>query len=404
MPAVTPTPHDAALAPAKPPRDGLRRKSLALLLLLAATVAGVARVLGNPPPIPAAGAVACSHLSWSSVAAALLPKPLGGTGDIGTIALRGWQCAEAYHVESPSHVLVAMSALYVGLQAFAIPGPLVLSIVSGAVFGVWRGQALVAVWATSGATLCYLLSATLAEPLIRRCLPGRLADMQARIAPVVAHPHRLFWYMLAMRITPVCPNWLVNLASPLIGVPLHVFVAATLVGLLPANYFHCSTGAALRAITSAAAAAGGMSTVAAGGSGAVSEASTPAAADAAVVGGSASTSAGGEQWGAYIAAEGGHALLSLLLLQVLALVPPWLMRRQEAQQQQRQADGQAAASPPLSSVERNGGSGSDGQLADGAGAVPLEATASGAEAKPASSGGEEAPSSASARRRPRRGA
>jgi len=387
----------AAVTPA--PRDGLRRKSLALLLLLAATVAGVARVLGNPPPIPPAGEAACSQLSWSSVAAAMLPKPLGGTGDIGTLALRGWQCAEAYRVESPSHVLVAMTALYVGLQAFAIPGPLVLSIVSGAVFGVWRGQALVAVWATSGATLCYLLSATLAAPLIRRCLPGRLADMQERIAPVVAHPHRLFWYMLAMRITPVCPNWLVNLASPLIGVPLHVFIAATLVGLLPANYFHCSTGAALRAISSAAAAAGGGG---GGGGGRSAGATDTSATDPIVSGvGSASAGGGGEQWGAYIAAEGGHALLSLLLLQLLALVPPWLMRRQE--HLQLQAEGQPTPSPPLGSTCSGGGSSSsDLKPAAGADAVPREDVSRGDAATRAVGSVEgDAGGSSSARRRPR---
>jgi uncharacterized membrane protein YdjX (TVP38/TMEM64 family) len=36
--------------------------------------------------------------------------------------------------------------------------------------------------------------------------------------------------MLFLRITPLLPNWFVNVASPIVGVPLHIFVLATLVG------------------------------------------------------------------------------------------------------------------------------------------------------------------------------
>jgi uncharacterized membrane protein YdjX (TVP38/TMEM64 family) len=41
------------------------------------------------------------------------------------------------------------------------------------------------------------------------------------------------------------PNWLVNMASPIVGVPLHQFFFATLIGLIPANYLHVSTGQAI---------------------------------------------------------------------------------------------------------------------------------------------------------------
>lgn len=56
--------------------------------------------------------------------------------------------------------------------------------------------------------------------------------------------------MLFLRVTPLIPNWFVNIASPIVGVPFSVFVLSTAIGLVPANYFHAQTGATLASITS----------------------------------------------------------------------------------------------------------------------------------------------------------
>lgn len=48
--------------------------------------------------------------------------------------------------------------------------------------------------------------------------------------------------MLFLRITPLLPNWLINLTSPIVGVPFKHFFFATFFGLLPANIFHVNMG------------------------------------------------------------------------------------------------------------------------------------------------------------------
>jgi len=40
----------------------------------------------------------------------------------------------------------------------------------------------------------------------------------------------LFYYMIFLRIVPVVPQWLVNIASPLINVPLYTFMPAIFFG------------------------------------------------------------------------------------------------------------------------------------------------------------------------------
>jgi uncharacterized membrane protein YdjX (TVP38/TMEM64 family) len=43
-------------------------------------------------------------------------------------------------------------------------------------------------------------------------------------------------YMLFLRLTPTLPNTFINVASPIVDVPYHIFFLATLIGLVPAAY------------------------------------------------------------------------------------------------------------------------------------------------------------------------
>ena len=58
----------------------------------------------------------------------------------------------------------------------------------------------------------------------------------------------LFFFMLFLRISPLLPNWLINLASPVVGVPFKYFFTATFLGLIPANIMHCYMGTTLATI------------------------------------------------------------------------------------------------------------------------------------------------------------
>eukprot|EP01017_Pseudomicrothorax_dubius_P029119 TRINITY_DN3507_c0_g2_i1.p1 TRINITY_DN3507_c0_g2~~TRINITY_DN3507_c0_g2_i1.p1 ORF type:complete len:105 (-),score=13.75 TRINITY_DN3507_c0_g2_i1:50-364(-) len=62
---------------------------------------------------------------------------------------------------------------------------------------------------------------------------------------VYSNRDHLFWYMLSLRLTPLVPNWLVNISSPIVGIPLTHFFFGTLLGLMPANIIHVRTGLTL---------------------------------------------------------------------------------------------------------------------------------------------------------------
>jgi hypothetical protein len=84
---------------------------------------------------------------------------------------------------------------------------------------------------------------------------------------VESRRRNLFNFLLFLRITPFLPNFFINLASPLLGVPLHYFVLATFFGIselsdqlvsvhsfansfvVPATFMHVSAGRELQQMT-----------------------------------------------------------------------------------------------------------------------------------------------------------
>lgn len=94
-----------------------------------------------------------------------------------------------------------------------------------------------------GASLCYLMSLTLARQLVLRKFPALFNKFNAMVRK---NQHNLFWYMLFLRLTPLIPNWFVNLASPLVGIPYRYFLVASFFGLMPMNFILIQTGQTLK--------------------------------------------------------------------------------------------------------------------------------------------------------------
>lgn len=82
--------------------------------------------------------------------------------------------------------------------------------------------------ATAGASSCYLLSSLIGHGIIHRFFPERAAWFRKE---VVKHHKHIFNYLLFLRISPLLPNWFVNLTSPIIGVPFTSFAIATFFGM-----------------------------------------------------------------------------------------------------------------------------------------------------------------------------
>uniref|UniRef100_A0A7N0VL07 VTT domain-containing protein n=1 Tax=Kalanchoe fedtschenkoi TaxID=63787 RepID=A0A7N0VL07_KALFE len=128
------------------------------------------------------------------------------------------------------------------MQTFMIPGTVFMSLLAGALFGVFKGVALVVFNATAGASSCFFLSKLIGRPLVISLWPDKLSFFQAQVAK---RRGRLLNYMLFLRVTPTLPNTFINMASPIVDVPYHTFFLATSIGLIPAAFVTVKAGIAL---------------------------------------------------------------------------------------------------------------------------------------------------------------
>lgn len=149
---------------------------------------------------------------------------------------------ESYTSDYTLQVLVGYCLVYIFMQTFMIPGTVFMSLLAGSLFGVFKGVALVVFTATAGASSCYFLSKLIGKPLVFSLWPDKLGFFQDQVAK---RKEGLLNYMLFLRVTPTLPNTFINVASPIVDVPYHIFFLATFIGLIPAAYVTVRAGIAL---------------------------------------------------------------------------------------------------------------------------------------------------------------
>ncbi len=190
----------------------LLRNGLRLLLLAALMVLLVAAWRGH----------GLRHAAWAYLAA----------------HHAAWAAAAGRHALAAAGLFVGVYALTVALY---IPVGTWLSLGAGLCFGIWLGGALTVLGASIGAIGAYAVARRLLAPLLGQ----RLERPVARLKPGLEQDG--FSYLLALRLVPLFPFWLVNLAPALAGMRLQPYVLATALGVIPISFVLNAIGAGLGA-------------------------------------------------------------------------------------------------------------------------------------------------------------
>ncbi|KAJ3356861.1 hypothetical protein GGF32_001353 [Allomyces javanicus] len=143
-------------------------------------------------------------------------------------------------------VMAAYAVLFTFLQTFAIPGSLMLTLLAGALYPLPVALLLVSACSAIGASACYILARACGRAVVSRLSPLRVAAWRHEVD---RHAHDLLPYMVFLRVTPLFPNWLVNVTAPHLGVPLRVFFAGTFLGVMPPGFVYVHAGASLQDLT-----------------------------------------------------------------------------------------------------------------------------------------------------------
>ena len=144
-----------------------------------------------------------------------------------------------------SHPLVAPLSyilLYIAVVAFSLPGGLVMTISGGFLFGTLDGGLYAVFGATIGATALFLIAKTSVGDYLLARAGGSIKRMQQGFAEDALS------YLLVLRLIPLFPFFLVNLAPAFLGVSLRVYLIATAVGIMPATFIFALTGSGLGSV------------------------------------------------------------------------------------------------------------------------------------------------------------
>lgn len=146
--------------------------------------------------------------------------------------------------EAPLAAALLFMAVYILQTALSLPGAAILSLGAGVLFGSILGTAYAVVAATIGATLAFIVTRYLLYETIQRRFGQRLEGLNREL------DQRGFNYLLFLRLVPLFPFFLINLAGGLTRLPLRTFVLATMLGIVPGGFVYVNAGAGLGTINS----------------------------------------------------------------------------------------------------------------------------------------------------------
>ncbi len=165
---------------------------------------------------------------------------LGLDSYVSTDTLRENRAALTAWIGEHRMLAIGISTLvYATVTAFSIPIAALTTVVLGFLLGTLWASVSVVIGATAGACVVFLAARTAFADLLR-----------ARAGPFIARMEKGFRedalsYMLVLRLIPLFPFWLVNLVPAFLGVPLPIFAAGTLIGIIPATVVYALFGSGI---------------------------------------------------------------------------------------------------------------------------------------------------------------
>jgi uncharacterized membrane protein YdjX (TVP38/TMEM64 family) len=146
--------------------------------------------------------------------------------------------------------VAGFGVVYALAVAFSFPAASVLTIFGGFLFGWLVAGTIVAFAATVGATAIFMAARSAFGDFLKEKVGGRVA----RLAE--GFEKDAFSYLLVLRLAPVFPFFVVNVAPALFNVSVRTYVLATFIGILPGTYAYAYLGEGVDSVLMAAAEAG----------------------------------------------------------------------------------------------------------------------------------------------------
>lgn len=154
------------------------------------------------------------------------------------------QTLQNYYAANKLITVAAFMAIYIVQTALSLPGAAILSMAAGAIFGTIMGTLYANIAATAGATFAFLVVRYLLRDIVLKRFGSALKGVNSELET------RGFSYLLFLRLVPLFPFFLINLAAGLTRLPLRTFFFGTMLGIIPGGFVYVNAGASLATIDS----------------------------------------------------------------------------------------------------------------------------------------------------------
>ncbi|WP_026609452.1 TVP38/TMEM64 family protein [Methylocaldum szegediense] len=138
-------------------------------------------------------------------------------------------------------MLFASALFFIASTALSIPSGGILSLAMGLLFGRWLGTLMTVIASTLGALLAFLSARFIFADLARAKL-SQYPLAEKIVKGFEGDPLR---YLLFLRLVPLFPFWLVNLAPAVTKISTRTYIVATAIGVIPSSFVYANIGQAL---------------------------------------------------------------------------------------------------------------------------------------------------------------
>jgi uncharacterized membrane protein YdjX (TVP38/TMEM64 family) len=151
---------------------------------------------------------------------------------------------ESYRSAHSGMAIILYFLIYVAVTGLSLPGATVLTLAGGAVFGLFWGTLVVSFASSIGATLAFLA----ARFLFRDAVKSRFATHLQAIDEGVNRDGG--FYLFGLRLVPLFPFFMINLAMGLTAIKTSTFYWVSQVGMLAGTLVYVNAGTQLAKIES----------------------------------------------------------------------------------------------------------------------------------------------------------
>ena len=143
---------------------------------------------------------------------------------------------EAWRAAQPLQAALAFFVVYVAVTGLSLPGAAVMTLVGGAVFGLFWGLLLVSFASSLGATLAFLASRFLLRDWVQKRFGERLQAINAGIEKDGG------LYLFTLRLVPIFPFFVINLLLGLTPIRTWTFYWVSQIGMLAGTLVYVNAG------------------------------------------------------------------------------------------------------------------------------------------------------------------